>query len=531
VFSAINKKGNLVGRHNIQHGDGLSRRRFIEGFGIASAVGAAGLPAIAWGDEGDSGPIDCGPPPPAKPQRRTGGESFPPLPLPVTPLRRTEKKRPPTPPALVGKAALGATRWTTRNGKRVQYRDWMTDPADVKTLLAWTSDKLGISYRAVETEFDHFSFDPRELPALLFAGHNHFALSDEVRALLARFVLDGGTIIGDACCGWNDFAESFRGEMERIFPGRPLRKMLPEEPLFSSYHKLGDLTYKKADGSTFVEPPCLEGIDFGCRAGVIFSPRDLTCGWDGHEHPRGTRVVIDQARQLGANMITYILGTFQLGRFLGTTKVYHEAAAPTRDDFVFAQLIHEGDWDPDPSAVHNLLKFARENSTLEVKFKRANVRLDDPKAAAFPLLYITGHHDFVWSKQEAALLGRYLQAGGMLLADACCGRLAFDAALRRELARALPDAKLEPIPADHPIYHCLFDIERVEYTPRVREDFGELAAPALEGISLDGRLAVVHSRFDLGNGWEQFPHAYSYGLQERSALQLGANILAYAVTH
>ena len=41
--------------------------------------------------------------------------------------------------------------------------------------------------------------------------------------------------------------------MELIFPGRPLRKMLPEEPVFSSYYKLGDLTYKKGDGSTFVE--------------------------------------------------------------------------------------------------------------------------------------------------------------------------------------------------------------------------------------------------------------------------------------
>ena len=35
-------------------------------------------------------------------------------------------------------------------------------------------------------------------------------------------------------------------------------------------------------------------------------------------------------------------------------------AAPSRDDFVFAQLMHQGDWDPDPSAVHNLLKFARQ---------------------------------------------------------------------------------------------------------------------------------------------------------------------------
>ena len=39
----------------------------------------------------------------------------------------------------MGKAACGATRWTTRDGRRVQYRDWMTDPADVMTLLRWTA--------------------------------------------------------------------------------------------------------------------------------------------------------------------------------------------------------------------------------------------------------------------------------------------------------------------------------------------------------------------------------------------------------
>ncbi len=512
-----------------------SRRTFIERLGLtAAATGAAGsisLVGVAWADGGDAGPVDCGPPPPAKPHHQTGGESFPPLPLPATPLRRSEKKRPPSPPALVGKAALGNTRWMTKDGKRVQYRDWMTDPADVMTLLNWTADKLGIRYRAVETEFDHFSFDPRELPALLLAGHNKFELADEVRVRLARYVMDGGTIIGDACCGWNDFAESFRREIELIFPKRPLRKMLPEEPVFSSYYKLGNLTYKKGDGSTFSEPPCLEGIDFGCRAGVIFSPRDLTCGWDGHEHPRGTRVVIEEARQVGANLITYILGSFQLGRFLSTTKVYHEATAPARDDFVFAQLIHEGDWDPDPSAVHNLLKFARDNSTLEVKFKRENVRLKEPRAAGYPLLYITGHHEFSWSGEEAAALQRYLKAGGLLLADACCGRLDFDAAFRRQIAKALPGQKLERLPADHPIYHSLADIKQVEYTPRVREDFGHITAPELEGISIDGRLAVIYSRFDLGNGWEQFPHAYSYGLSDRSALQIGTNVLVYAVTH
>jgi len=426
---------------------------------------------------------------------------------------------------------MGPTRWVTKDGKRVQYRDWMTDPADVQSLLAWTNDKLGINYRAIEADFEHFSYDPRELPALLFAGHNKFELNADIRQKLARYVMDGGTILADACCGWNEFIESFRREIELIFPARPLRKLSRDDPIYASYHKLGNLTYKKADGSTFVEDPCLEGINFGCRAGVIFSPRDLTCGWDGHEHPRGLRVVIDQAREVGANLVTYVLGSFQLGRFLSTTKVYHEAGAPTRDDFVFAQIVHDGDWDPDPSGVHNLLKFAKDNSTLEVKFKRENIRLKDPKTATYPLLYITGHYEFAWSPEETAALQRYLQAGGLLLADSCCGRMAFDIAFRREMAKVLPDKHLDKLPLDHPIYRCHYDIKQVDYTPRVREDFGAISTPPLEGITLDGRLAVIYSRFDLGNGWEQFPHPYSYGLKDESALQIGTNVIVFAVTH
>ena len=522
-----------------ERGGEVSRRKFIERVGLTAAAGATGgalplaLPSFVLAEDG-TGPVDCGPPPKAAPQHRTGGESFAPLPLPVTPMRRSEKKKPPKPPALIGKMSMGPVRWVTKDGKRTQYRDWMTDPADVTTLLQWTAEKLGIKYSSTEADFAHFSFDPRELPALLFAGHNKFELNDDVRKGLARYVADGGTIIGDACCGWKDFAESFRKEMELTFPGRPLRKLMPEEPIYSSYYKLGHLTYKKGEqGEEFTEPPCLEGIDFGCRTGVIFSPRDLTCGWDGHEHPRGTRVVIDQARQLGANIVTYILGSYQLGRFLSSSKVYHEASEPTRDDFVFAQLIHEGDWDPDPSAVHNLLKHARDNSTLEVKFKRENVSLKkfDPKAATYPLIYMTGHREFTWDKDEVARLQKYLKAGGILMADACCGRMSFDMAFRREIQKVFPEQKLQRLPLDHPLLHCHYDVKTVDYTPRVREDFGPFDTPELEGLTIDGKLAVVYSKFDLGNGWEQFPHAYAYGLKDDSALQIGTNAIVYAMTH
>jgi hypothetical protein len=352
-----------------------------------------------------------------------------------------------------------------------------------------------------------------------------------VREALARYILDGGLIIGDACCGWKDFDASFRQEMAALFPERPLHTLLPDDPVLSAYYKLGSFTYQKDDGSRSQAAPCLEGVAVGCRLGVIYSPADLTCGWDGHDHPRGLRIVMDQARQIGANYVTYLLGNFQLGRFLSTTKVYHQAGEPARDDFVFAQVVHAGDWDPDPSAVHNLLKHVRDNSTLGVKFKRVNVQLKDPKAMGYPLLYMTGHENFQWSKDEIDWLQRYLKAGGMLLADACCGRLAFQTAFQREIARALPEHKLEVLSLDHPLYHVHHDIKRVEYTPRVAEDFGAKNTPELHGIILDGRLAVVFSRFDLGNGWEQFPHPYSYGYSDRDALAIGDNVIVYAVTH
>ena len=114
--------------------------------------------------------------------------------------------------------ALGPIRFVRKGDQRVQYRDWMTDPADLDSLLAWTNEKLGIHYGKAEADFEHFSFDPRELPALLFAGHNAFQLADDVRERLARYVLDGGMIIGDACCGWKDFNDAFRREIQAHLP-------------------------------------------------------------------------------------------------------------------------------------------------------------------------------------------------------------------------------------------------------------------------------------------------------------------------
>src|SRR2546430_970450 len=84
-------------------------------------------------------------PPKAAPQRRNGGEGVPPLPLPATPLRRSEKKREPSPPALVGNLTFSEL------ALKQSGADWQTTVIDIEKWVSFTNDQLGQRYRFVNT--------------------------------------------------------------------------------------------------------------------------------------------------------------------------------------------------------------------------------------------------------------------------------------------------------------------------------------------------------------------------------------------
>ena len=75
-----------------------------------------------------------GPPPRKNPQRQTLAEGFPPLPLPVTPLRRSEPKAEPSPPLFTAKLIYG------------DDQDYMPTPGDVDNLMRHARYELGLWY-------------------------------------------------------------------------------------------------------------------------------------------------------------------------------------------------------------------------------------------------------------------------------------------------------------------------------------------------------------------------------------------------
>lgn len=184
-----------------------------------------------------------------------------------------------------------------------------------------------------------------------------------------------------------------------------------------------------------------------------------------------------------------------------------------------------GDWYSDPSSLPNLMRFLHEETGLKTATEEKVVSLTDPDLWDYPYLYLTGHGSIRFTETEARRLREYLQRGGFLHADDNFG---LDEYLRPELRKIFPDSELVEIPFDHEIYRIYYKFP--DGLPKIHEHHGGAAQGY--GIFLDGRLVLFYSyNTDLGDGWED-PEVHDNPEEKRlAALQMGVNIILYALTH
>jgi hypothetical protein len=466
--------------------------------------------------------------PQAAPQRRNAAEGMAPLPLPVTPLRRSEKKREPSPPALVGNITF------PQAAMKKAGINWQTTIIDIERWVEFTNSQLGQRYRYVGTDFAKFSYDPTDLPIIYFTGWKQIpAFDDATIAKLRQYLLDGGTWVVHSNCGRPEFNDSFRREIARIFPDRELAPIPTDHPLYSSFYKIEQMRVRKGLEPWKTIPPYLETVNIGTRAAVIFSPIDLSCGWNADANPieGGILYAQDDALRLGSNIVTYCLAEYQYGRFFDHAKIYHQAADATRDQLVLGQVVHNGDWDPTPHGLPNLLKQIDESTTLHVQFKRVPVDPEKSDIFSFPILYMVGQRDFQFSEQARKRLREYFDQGGTMIVDDAIGSSEFDVAFRREIKGIYPDKAMKPIPADSPMYKYVVDATHVQLSPMARALYPDVDTPQLEGIEVDGQYPVIYSSLSMSAGWEQLPRAYDKGYADEDALKLGVDVFMYVVSH
>lgn len=184
-----------------------------------------------------------------------------------------------------------------------------------------------------------------------------------------------------------------------------------------------------------------------------------------------------------------------------------------------------GNWYWGRSAIPNLHEFIRQNTSIKVNDMEVNVKASDPELFRYPFLFMTGHGNINFSTEEAAALRIYLENGGFLLINDSYG---LATAVRREMKKVFPDREFIELPFSHPVYHVLYDFPNG--LPKIHKH-DEKPAQGF-GIMLDDRLCVFFAyESDIGDGWED-AEVYSDPPEKRlAALRMGANLVAYALTH
>ncbi len=171
-----------------------------------------------------------------------------------------------------------------------------------------------------------------------------------------------------------------------------------------------------------------------------------------------------------------------------------------------------------------MLEELTKRAKIDVRTEMRPVSLRDDELARFPFLYITGHEKAPLTDEECARLKGHLERGAFLFAEACCNSEAFDRSMRALAAKLFTAEKLVRIDPSHPIFSKVYPLQTIHV------DDVEIA-PEFEGVEINGRIAFLKTRHDIGCSWGNDCCTSSCaGVSQEDSYKLMTNIVAYALT-
>ncbi len=397
--------------------------------------------------------------------------------------------------------------------------DWNNDVDDVRNLVGAVSRDWNhlLTWQVVDPNVARVE-DMLQAPIAFINGHQAPIFDARGKQNLREFVEQGGFLFAEACCGKAEFDRGFRALMKEVFPDPDynLHALSPDHAVWRSKYALDPNDH------------ALLGIEHGCRTVVVYSPSDLSCDWNQIEsQPDLPRVT--KSTRVGQNVVDYATGRELPADKLSTPEVKDfRAQPPRRGALRIAKLRHAGDWNIAPLAIPNLTTTLRDKLKIDVVINHKELFPTDPNLVHYPLIYIHGRAALTFDEEAKAALRKHLDpGGGTLFADAACGSPAFDVAFRKFVAELLPGNALVPIPRDDELYTTKvhYDLTDVRYSQAAG---GGKDLPQLEGVKINGRWAVIYSKYDIGCALERHQGLDCKGYTYESAMRIAANIVVYA---
>ena len=187
--------------------------------------------------------------------------------------------------------------------------DWYANPSSLPNLLA--AVRNGTALNIAQREQVVRLTDPAlwDVPFLHMTGHGNMRLTDEEVRILRRYLENGGFLHADDNYGMD---ESFRREIARVFPDRPLVEVPLDHPVYRIVYPFpqGLPKIHEHDGL----PAQGFGIFIDGRLAVFYSYQsDLGDGWedpDVHDDPAAVR---EAALKMGVNLFVYAVTVPRMG--------------------------------------------------------------------------------------------------------------------------------------------------------------------------------------------------------------------------
>ena len=215
------------------------------------------------------------------------------------------------------------------------------------------------------------------------------------------------------------------------------------------------------------------------------------------------------------------------------------AASPIEYDgrFVIVRLWyanHPG-WSFDyPDMEQNLSLIFRDMTALRIHPDGSNVfRMDDPELLQFPVAYLSEPGYWYPSDSEALGLRTYLAKGGFLIVD----DFHFEQEWRvfaDAMRKVLPEAKIERLGLDHPVFNTFFTIESLDvpYPGRLGEQGlkGEFYGIHEDNDPARRLMVAINYNMDIGDYMEHSSRGWYAVDPTNEAFKFGVNYFIYGLT-
>jgi hypothetical protein len=188
-----------------------------------------------------------------------------------------------------------------------------------------------------------------------------------------------------------------------------------------------------------------------------------------------------------------------------------------------------------PDMEQNFTLILNDLTAVDTRTAGSNIlRMDDPELMKYPIAYLSEPGYWYPTDREAEGLRTYLAKGGFLIVDDFHFEeewQVFESAMRT----VLPQARIERLTLEHPIFNSFFSIKSLEvpYPGRLGERglIGEFYGIYEDNDSSNRLMVVINYNMDIGDYMEHSATGFYAVDPTNEAYKFGVNYIIYGLTH